>query len=57
MLLNDVIDIIKKIEESTDKEINVITFNELSPDQIHEIVFVPDFYYDGNVAIPDKINQ
>lgn len=46
MLLKDTIDIIKRIEEDCGKEINVIRFSELNPGDIHEIVFVPEFYYD-----------
>ncbi len=47
MLLNDIINIINKIEADCDKEINVIRFSDLTPYEITEIVFVPDFYYDG----------
>jgi hypothetical protein len=50
MLLKDAIEIISKIEQQCEKEINVIKFCELNPDQIQEIVFVPDFYYDGMVC-------
>jgi hypothetical protein len=45
MLLNDTISIIKRIEKECEKEINVIRFGELNPSEIHEIVFVPEFYY------------
>jgi len=55
MLLNDIIKIIKDIEADTDKEINVIRFSDLTPYEITEIVFVPDFYYDGKIDEDIKI--
>jgi len=44
--------LINFVEEATEKEINVIRFSELNPKQVHEIVFVPDFYYDED-GTPD----
>ena len=43
MLLKDVIDIINKIEVECEKEIESIRFSDLTPYEITEIKFVPDY--------------
>ena len=54
MLLNDVITIIKDIEDKCEKEINVIRFGELNSHEIQEIVFVPEYLY-TNTGIDEDV--